>query len=394
MRESILLDPAELAESARFTADGDLLLEQHLEKICIEVADGVSDIIPPDILDGVLLGGGYGRGEGGVLRCSDGDRPYNDLEFYIFVKGSTLIAERRFRTELSKLCHDLAPYAGLEVEFKIVSRRTLQRSETSMFFYDLACGHRRVLGGSDLLEGCGHLSRADQIPLHEATRLLMNRCSGLLFSLERLHRTTFTGEDSDFVRRNCAKADLALGDVVLAAYGSYHHSVRRRGELLAKLPELPSLPRFEMLLQMHRRGVEFKLHPIQSGAPRSALQARVNAILPVARDLFLWLESRRLGVQFDSTEEYARSSANKCPNTPGWRNFLVNMRAFGLSALREAPSRYPRRRLLETLPLLLWSPNVMRDHSLYAHLTSRLRKAPTNFADAVSAYTELWHRFQ
>ena len=145
---------------------------------------------------------------------------------------------------------------------------------------------------------------------------------------------------------------------------------------------------------MHRRGVEFKLHPIQSGAPRSALQARVNAILPVARDLFLWLESRRLGIQFESAEEYARSSANKCPNTPGWRNFLVNMRAFGLSALREAPSRYPRRRLLETLPLLLWSPNVMRDHSLYAHLASRLRKAPTNFADAVSAYTELWHRFQ
>ena len=394
MRESLLLDPVETAASARFTADGDALLEQHLAKICTEVADGVSDIIPPGILDGMLLGGGYGRGEGGVLRCCDGDRPYNDLEFYIFVKGSTLVAEKRFRAALSQLCHDLAPYAGLEVEFKLVSRRTLQSSETSMFFYDLVSGHRRLLGGSNLLERCEHLRRADRIPLHEATRLLMNRCSGLLFSLERLHRANFTGEDSDFVRRNCAKTDLALGDVVLAVLGHYHHSVRRRGELLRNLGELKSVPHYELVLQMHRRGSEFKLHPIQSGAPRTALQARLNAILPVARDIFLWLENRRLGTNFESVETYALSDSDKCPHTPGWRNCLVNVKAFGLSGLRSQPFRYPRRRLLETLPLLLWEPHALRTRELYSHLSARLRKAPSSFADAVSAYSELWHRFQ
>ena len=49
--------------------------------------------------EGEGLGGGYGRGEGGVLRSPESgeDQPYNDLEFYVFTRGSALIAERRFR---------------------------------------------------------------------------------------------------------------------------------------------------------------------------------------------------------------------------------------------------------------------------------------------------------
>ena len=329
-----------------------------------------------------------------MLSTRDGEKPYNDMEFYVFVRGSTILAERLYREALRKLGHDLEPYAGLEVEFKIVNRRTLEKSPTTMFFHDLVCGHHRIFGGADLLAGASHQSDGQAIPLHEATRLLMNRCSGLLFSLERLERSTFTHEDSDFIGRNCAKAELALGDAVLVAHGQYRHSVSERARLLEELSVADGVPHFPEVVQLHRRGTEFKLHPLCSTESREVLQARVDAIRGIARDIFLWIESRRLGCIFSSVKAYATSVVDKCPETGAWRNTLVNIKGFGLSAFSAQPFRYPRRRLLETLPLLLWLPNLMHDLKISAHLARRLQKPFTDFASAVAAYTELWHRFQ
>ena len=75
----------------RFTIDGDPSLERHLDQVCNRVTDEVRACIPGRSLEGLLLGGGYGRGEGGVLKTASGDRPYNDLEFYVFVRGNAFL---------------------------------------------------------------------------------------------------------------------------------------------------------------------------------------------------------------------------------------------------------------------------------------------------------------
>src|SRR2546430_11696875 len=60
----------------------------------------------------------------------------------------------------------------------------LRRSGRGMFYYDLVLGHKWIIGEDKLLAGCEHHRQADLIPRWEATRLLMNRCSGLLFRSE------------------------------------------------------------------------------------------------------------------------------------------------------------------------------------------------------------------
>jgi hypothetical protein len=222
----------------------------------------------------------------------------------------------------------------------------------------------------------------------------MNRCSGLLFSMERLMRESFTAADADFVGRNIAKAELALGDVVLTAHNLYHHSVRKRAEWLKQLRPMAGVPQFDAIVRMHESGTVFKLRPRCNGASRAELQSQMNDVSTVAMDVFLWLESRRLRSAFATVETYAFSSTDKSPETAGWRNTLVNMRAFGVSALREQPRRYPRCRLLETLPLLLWEPTTLADERFSAHLARRLQSVPTNLASAVAAYARLWEQFQ
>lgn len=370
--------------SERFTIDGSSALESHLAAVCEKVLAGVKSLVPAAKLDSILLGGGYGRGEGGVLKTSAGDQPYNDLEFYVFIRGNAILAERKFRQPLHELGERLSPAAGLEVEFKVLTLEKLRRSAPSMFYYDLVAGHRWQLGDDALLAGCEHHGDAAKIPLHEVTRLLMNRCSGLLYSAERLARKNFSEAEGDFVGRNLAKAQLAFGDVLLAANGQYHWSCRERHARLAKLSGTESLPLVD-LVRHHAAGVEFKLHPTRSADSREVLAARHAELSELGKKLWLWVETKRLGTKLTSPQDYAFSENNLCPETSSLRNRLVNFRAFGACGLSCA--RYPRERLFRALGLLLWEKNE------FEKVRSQLRTSAPDFAGLVSAYEQLWKRF-
>jgi hypothetical protein len=378
----------------RFTQDGSAALEQHLAHVCGQVRDGVGALVPADQLDGLLLGGGYGRGEGGVLRAAAGDQPYNDLEFYVFLRGNAVLAERKFRQPLHELGERLSPAAGLEVEFKVLTLDKLRRSRPQMFYYDLILGHRWLIGDDDLLAGCDHHRDAARLPLSEATRLLMNRASGLLFSAARLRRADFNAADADFVGRNLAKAQLAFGDVLLTVHGQYHWSCRERHRrLLALAADFPA-DALAAIRADHAAGVEFKLHPIRSGETVDALRVRHAELLERGRQLWLWLENRRLGTDFRRARDYAFSPVDKCPETPAWRNWLINLRTFRAGTLFAARARrYPRQRLFHALCLLLWETAPERDEAVRRRLHAELDTTAADYAGLVAAYATLWGRF-
>ncbi len=344
--------------STRFTLDGSPALEQHLADICEQVREGIQAIVPAQKLEGIALAGGYGRGEGGVLRRDNGDMPYNDLEFFVFIRGNPLLNDRRYKAKLHHLGEHLTPAAGIEVEFKIISAATLRSARPSMFFYDLVMGHHWLVGDDSLLAATDHHRRAENIPLHEVTRLLFNRCSGLLFAKERLQRPVFTEADADFVARNIAKAQLALGDALVAAQGRYHWSCVERHQRLEANDEIR---------RHHGIGVEFKLHPHCSIESRETLLQRHTEVSLIARDLFLKLESQRLQQPFATADDYAHSRINKCPEHPLWKNALHRLRLRRLVNF----TRYPRESLIHDLVLMLWSGRSL-------DLTS---------------YLPLWHRF-
>jgi len=306
------------------------------------------------------------------------------------VRGQALLAERQFRQPLHELGESLSPAAGLEVEFKVLTLDKLRNSPPSMFYYDLVMGHRWLTGDDTLLAGCTPHRDAAKIPLHEATRLIMNRCSGLLFAKARLAKPEFTPEDADFVGRNLAKAQLAFGDVLLTAHGQYHWSCQERHRRLEQL-EVTALPWATDLITHHATGVEFKLHPTRSNESQTALTARHQELARLGEKLWLWLESRHLNQTFATARDYALSGINKCPETSSLRNRLVNVRAFGPGGLTSG--RYPRERLLTTLPLLLWEKSALTSPSLLAKIQTQLRTPASDLAGLVAAYGVIWVRF-
>ena len=352
--------------STRFTIDGSAGLEQHLAETCKLVRAGVERIIPAQQLEGLALAGGYGRGEGGVLQENGQDLPYNDMEFFVFVRGSTYINDHRFKNALHALGEALSPAAGLEVEFKILSISRLRHSAVNMFYYDLVMGHHWLIGNDDLFIGCEHHRDATRIPLHEATRLLFNRCSGLLFASERLAKNDFNSADADFVGRNLAKAQLALGDVVLAMLGRYHWSCLERHRRLQELAKVDAA-----LLAHHAAGVAFKLRPSRSTKTHAELRQEHSALSDLAQQIFLQLESRRLKIRLSTPVDYLSSKTNKCPEVPLWKNVLIHLRTRGIPP---SITRYPREHLLHELVTMLWT----------GHVAS---------SPAIQQYAALWNRY-
>jgi hypothetical protein len=130
----------------------------------------------------LLLAGGYGRGEGGVFRAAEGAAPslYNDLEFYLVLKDRRAWSAAASWT--AKEAHRGEEETGIEIEFKLLAFAELRDAEPSMFYYDLLAAHVLVAGDEKALGNLPAILRdAARIPAHEATRLLFNRGTGLLF---------------------------------------------------------------------------------------------------------------------------------------------------------------------------------------------------------------------
>ncbi|HWD94266.1 MAG TPA: glycosyltransferase family 2 protein [Verrucomicrobiae bacterium] len=377
----------------RFTMDGSEALEKRLAQTCEKVLAEVRALVPDDKLEALVLGGGYGRGQGGVLKTKSGDAPYNDLEFYVFLRGNRIFNERKFHEPLQALGERLSPDAGLHVEFKVDSLRRLRRSPVTMFSYDLVSGHRILFGGENVFADCERHRDASQIPLSEAARLLFNRCTGLLLAKELLRKRELTAEDADFVGRNLAKAQLALGDAVLVAAGKYHWDCLQRRRALNELTtdEEPLWAR--EVQRHHAEGVDFKLHPRRILKSPEEFRAEHETVSRLAQRVWLWLESRRLNHRFSSAHEYAFSLMEKCSGTAPWRNLLLNMKTFGVrSALDQTADRYPRERLLNSLPLLLWE-EPLNDLRVKRHLQKELRTTASDWQGFVAAYRAVWPKF-
>lgn len=377
-----------------FTIDGSEVLESHLAETCRNVLSGIQNIVPASALEGIVLGGGYGRGQGGVLKTAEGDKPYNDMEFYVFVRGNLFIANRKYRPALHAFGEKLSLGAGLHVEFKLDSLEKFRRSAVTMYSYDLVAGHKIIFGSEQIFAGCEHHLAADRIPDNEVARLLFNRCSGLLLARDFLRQGTLNADELDFVGRNLAKAQLAFGDAVLTLSGLYHWNCLERHQRLLKLKPIPLPPCFEDVRRHHAQGVEFKLHPRRTIQSREELETLFAELQNIGRSLWLWSESCRLNRQFDSVRDYALADARKCPATIGWRNGLISLRTFGPRALRSSGLfRYPRERLFNALALLLWDDEAATEPALTRRLQDWMLARTAQRQDLMFAYRGLWENY-
>ena len=264
-----------------FTSSGEAAIERLIEEQLTGVRDDILAALPRQQLDCLVLGGGYGRGEGGVLSTPEGPLPYND---YDIVLVHHMGDRRRLAGALQQIHETHSRLCGIHVDVLPLHIRRLTRLPPALTWYELAQGHV-VLWGDESTLAPLLARRLDDVAPSEWGRLLVNRASGLLFAswLRQGHRCNVVGEadEPSFTTRQVFKAWLSLGDVLLADRGMYSPLVterRKRFEALCARGQGPDWG------AEYTRACEFKLRPqlrLDDDTLREHLE-RLRALYPKA----------------------------------------------------------------------------------------------------------------
>ena len=208
-------------------------------------------------LAGVVLGGGSGRGEGGVFHTNNGDRLYNDLEFFVFGDNADQSDRKKIGEALSQISEKWKDRLGIEVDFgPLKNIREIDNVSSTLMYQELRRGWRPVFGKLDLMAVIPELT-ARELPYTEAVRTLLNRGMGLVFAGEYLASGK---NDADFIMRNMNKCVLGCGDALLLASGEYRWSLAERKDAFAEYARKHDLP--PEYATMYSDACRYKLEPM------------------------------------------------------------------------------------------------------------------------------------
>lgn len=291
----------------------------------------------------LVLGGGYGRGEGGVML--DGGEPSfsNDLDYFLFDDAPDDPSLRAWCRDVER---EESKALGIDVEIKCLRPDSIRKPVESMMFADLVAGHVVVAGDAGFLAAMKDGLDFSRIRSEEAARLLWNRGSGMFYSRCRMGREGELG----FVIRNHAKLKLALGDAWLCLEGRYTPKCRERGRHLMDAKPPAGVPK---LREWHEEGVEFKFHPFSRGVEWKDLETEARELIGAWGEIYLAVEEARLGKRFDSFADYL-TTPRLIRSSSFPRNLALACRdKIKRGGCLRPLGDYPRAGLMRALPCLL-----------------------------------------
>ena len=222
----------------RFVAGECPELDRLVADSLVAIGREVSEMRIP-LLSGVVLGGGYGRGEGGAK----GKGLSNDLDFFAITKDGTTDADAATVAKaLEPVSRRWTEKLGIDVDFTSKTPWRIRHDQERLMMQELIHGYVDVTGatGDELFAGIPR-REPSELPWIEAARLLMNRGMGLLFAREE--------KDVDFINRNINKCILGAGDARLIVNRGYRWRAPERAEALRD--------------QMYRNAVAWKFRPAE-----------------------------------------------------------------------------------------------------------------------------------
>jgi len=284
-----------------FTAVGDTAVEKRISEALEAMAKEIAAVVPPQVI-GVYLGGGYGRGEGGIFRTPDGESHlYNDMDFFVIrEEGSSNQGE--IDDSLTGISRKWTAALELDVDFSSSKTQSqLVGLSRRLMYQELRRGHCLIYGKPGLLDCIPELP-AEEIPYLEALRLLLNRGMGLLFAAEKL--ASPVPKDIGFILRNLHKAAMGSGDALMMSRRQYRWTARERLAMFRELVKELDLP--VAYLEDYVKAIDFKFRPT------AELPAEPLAEWQRLRDFWCDCVRRVAGVEKDSGESMCSTLRQSC----------------------------------------------------------------------------------
>lgn len=317
--------------AATFTVPACPAIEDRIAADLAALRDAVLETVGRHHVRALVLGGGFGRGEGTAFMTNSHPHIVNDYDIRIVHDLPRLLYQARYASRLDKVAELYARRLTIkQIDFGGQHYRDLSRIPApTIANYELFHGYH-VFYGQDLLAPVTAHIPVERIPSWEGTWLLRNRSLGLILAGLYFLGGRLPSEDKRenlWIEAN--KAVLAVGDAYLLARASYHWSYVERGHRMAGWHSAEPQP----WRDAYCSAVTLKVDPGRCpyGKPMDELITDWFRAREIIEQGFHWFEEYRTARKWESWADYL----DHCVEGPALRRprFWVNL----LRALRTAP---------------------------------------------------------
>lgn len=332
-----------------YTRLAEPLLERRINDDLDFLKGEIRRIVPAERLSAIVLGGGYGRGDGGMRIRDARPAPYNDYDLLVVLRRASPWLRRKIRRRVGNRRPRWEAALDLEVEVAVCTEAALRHSPRTLRLFDLAAGHQ-VLWGDESIREVIEPHGSKPLPLVEGARLLVNRGSLLAYCKGRGVLSAELGPAERNRRlRYLYKAVLACGDAVLMHGGQYATDSDLRVQRLCTASG-PSPTVLAELRAWYAYAVDSRRVGRETLPPGcSSLDEFFERVWTAYEQVHRWFEEERLNVKPLQWTDYIGGHLEKFP-LPSWPACLVERlrslrRLCGLSRANAA-LRYGRENAL------------------------------------------------
>lgn len=281
----------------RYTARGGVAAERRITEALEAATAALERALPQDAMRSVVLLGGYGRGEGGVITVAGEERPHNNFDLLVITRGSTP-PESLSKLATTALTSVEATF-DIDIDVGAIAEKSLRRAPCMVMWYDMRFGHRTLLGDRDFVPSLEQMSLERVLPW-DVRNLMVNRGTLLLINQLLIARGNLTESDSRAVVKHMMKAIIGYGDALLFSRGAYHWSYEEKGRRMRARTDIA--PAFQTL---YDEAIEFRFRPDYAAYASRDLDAWHEDVLPHVATAHLECEQQRLNTASLSWASYA-----------------------------------------------------------------------------------------
>lgn len=223
-----------LHKNQHFTYYNNKETEAFLNNVMHEASSVFIDLFSKNQTAALILIGGYGRGEGGIVFENGIYCPHNNLDLLYIYNGKIKsdIVEKA-NNQLQKISKKY----NIGIDMSAINKQKLLKLDGQVVAYDMRYGHKTLLGDSKFLKDHNAFSLYSIDPA-DIRQLLVNRGTLLLINRILLNKQTLTKDEKKLIIKHAIKAIIGYGDALLYFNDAYHWSYAQKQTNMSELTNI------------------------------------------------------------------------------------------------------------------------------------------------------------
>jgi len=269
--------------------------ESFLSVVTNEVATVFKELFLEKETAALILIGGYGRGEGGIVLKNGTYRPHNNLDILYIHNGS--IDKSKVTLANAKL-QEVSKKYDIGIDMSALSKEKLMNFNGLVIGYDMRFGHKVLLGDSTFLKEHKPFSLYNIDPV-DIRQLLVNRGTLLLINRFLLKKENLDLAEKKLIIKHAIKAIIGYGDALLFFNDAYHWSYAQKQSNMSEAKNIDS-----DIKELYAQALLFRFKPDYDNFLEKDLKAWNEELIKTLSYVHLRCEKMNLGKSDLTWENY------------------------------------------------------------------------------------------